>query len=160
MGKKLGILSMAIAVTALVGGVAIPAVAGSSSQAGQHGTFRVTATVTEVSQIDLGAPGPSLGDEIVFSGQLLQGGKQVGHQDAVCTTVSLQRHEAQCNATYLFGGGQITAQAVFILGSATPYEVAITGGTGNYQGAKGEINVRPATPPANPNGILTFHLAN
>jgi len=75
----------------------------------------------------------------------------------VCTTVSLQRQEAQCNATYSFGGGQITAQAVFILGSAAPYEVAITGGTGNYEGVKGEIHVLPATP-ANPNGILTFHL--
>ena len=101
--------------------------------------------------------GPSLGDEIVFSGKLLQGGQQVGHQGAVCTTVSLQRQEAQCNATYSFGGGQITAQAVFILNSAAPYDVAITGGTGNYEGAKGEIHVLPATA-TNPNGILTFHL--
>jgi Allene oxide cyclase barrel like domain len=157
MGKKLSVLGAAIAVAALVVGVAIPA-AGSSGQAGKNRTFRVTATVTEVSQIDLGAPGPSLGDEIVFSGELLQGGQQIGHQGAVCTTVSLQRQEDQCNATYSFGGGQITAQAVFILGSAAPYEVAITGGTGKYEGAKGEIHVLPATPPANPNGILTFHL--
>jgi hypothetical protein len=156
MGKRLGVLSAAIAVAALVAGVAIPA-AGSSGQAGQDRTFRVTATVTEISQIDLGAPGPSLGDEIVFSGPLLRGGNQVGHQGAVCTTVGLQRHEAQCIATYSFGGGQITAQALVILGSAAPYDVAITGGTGNYEGAEGEIHVRPATP-TNPNGILTFHL--
>jgi Allene oxide cyclase barrel like domain len=156
MRKKLVILSSAIAVAALVAGVAIPA-AGSSGQAGTDRTFRVTATVTEVSQIDLGAPGPSLGDEIVFSGQLLQGGHQVGHQGAVGTTVSLQRHEAQFTATYSFGGGQITAQALVILGSAAPYEVAITGGTGKYEGAKGQIHVLPATS-TNPNGILTFHL--
>ncbi|HEX6506836.1 MAG TPA: hypothetical protein VF221_04315 [Chloroflexota bacterium] len=156
MRNKLVVLSSAIAVAALVAGVAIPA-AGSSGQAGQHGAFRVTATVTEESQIDLGAPGPSLGDEIVFSGPLLQGGHQVGHQGAVGSTVSLQRHEAQFIATYSFGGGQITAQALVILGSAAPYDVAITGGTGKYQGAKGEIHVIPATP-TNPNGILTFHL--
>jgi len=158
MGKKLGVLITTIAVAALVVGVTIPAAAGSSGQAGNDRTFRVTATITEVSQIDLGAPGPSLGDEIVFSGQLLQGGQQIGHQGAVCTTVSLKLKEDQCNATYSFGGGQITAQAVFILGSAAPYDVAITGGTGKYEGAKGEIQVIPATPPANPNGILTFHL--
>jgi len=156
MGKKLGVLITALAVAALVVGVAIPA-AGSSGQVGTDRAFRVTATVTEVSQIDLGAPGPSLGDEIVFSGKLLQGGQQIGHQGAVCTTVSLQRQEAQRIATYSFGGGQITAQALFILGSAAPYEVAITGGTGKCGGAKGEIHVRPATP-TNPNGILTFQL--
>lgn len=156
MGKKLGVLGTAIAVAALVVGVAIPA-AGSSGQAGKDRPFRVTATVTEVSQMDLGATGPSLGDEIVFSGKLLRGGQEVGHQGAVCTTVSLQRQEAQCNATYSFGDGQITAQAVFILGSAAPYEVAITGGTAKYEGATGEIDVRPATQ-TNPNGMLTFHL--
>lgn len=156
MGKKLGVLGTVIAGAALVVGVAIPA-AGSSGQAGKDRTFTVTATVTEESQIDLGAPGPSLGDEIVFSGPLVQGGHQVGHQGAVGATVSLQRHEAQFIATYSLGGGQITAQAVVILGSAAPYEVAITGGTGKYEGAKGEIHVIPATP-TNPNGILTFHL--
>lgn len=156
MGKRLGVLSMAIAAAALVVGLAIPA-AGSSGHVGKHRAFRVTATITEVSQIDLGATGPSLGDEIVFSGKLLQGGHQIGHQGAACTTVSLQRQEAQCTATYSFRDGQITAQAVFILASPAPYEVAITGGTGRYEGAEGDVHVLPATP-ANPNGILTFHL--
>jgi len=158
VGKRLGVLSVVIAVAALVVGVAIPA-AGSSGHNGQERTFRVTATVSEGSQIDLGTPGPSLGDELVFSGPLLQGATQVGHQGAVCTTVSLARQEAQCIATYSFSGGQITAQAVIILGSAAPYEVAITGGTGTYEGAKGEIHVLPATP-TNPKGILTFHVEN
>jgi hypothetical protein len=35
--------------------------------------------------------------------------------------------------------------------------LAITGGTGSYQGAEGQIHTRPATA-TNPNGILTFHL--
>lgn len=156
MSKWFVVLSAAIAPAALVVGVAIPA-AGSSGHHGQDRTFRVTATLSEASQIDLGTKGPSLGDEIVFSGPLLQGGHQVGHQGAVCTTVSLARQEAQCIATYSFGGGQITAQTVIILGSTAPYETAITGGTGSYQGAEGQIHVRPATP-TNPKGILTFHL--
>lgn len=156
MGKKLAVLSTAIAVAALAVGVAIPA-AGSSGQGGNDRTFRVTATLTEATQIDLGAAGSSLGDEIVFSGPLMQGGQQIGHQGAVCTTVSLQRQEAQCTATYSFGGGQITAQSLIILNSPAPYEVAITGGTGKYEGATGQIHVLPATP-TNPNGMLTFHL--
>jgi hypothetical protein len=41
----------------------------------------------------------------------------VGHEGAVCTTVSLARQEAQCVATYSFGGAQITAQALITLRS-------------------------------------------
>ena len=156
MGKRLGVLSVMIAAAAVVVGVAIPA-AGSSGHHGQQRTFRVTATVSEGTQIDLGAKGPSLGDELVFSGPLLQGGHQIGHQSGVCTTVSMARQEAQCIATYSFRGGQITAQTVIVLNSPAPYLVAITGGTGSYQGAEGQIHVRPATA-TNPKGILTFQL--
>lgn len=155
MDKRLGILGSAIGVAALVG-VAIPATA-ASGDGGQQGTFRVTATVTESSYVDLGATGPSLGDEIVFTGPLSQGGQQTGHQGAVCTTVSLERQEAQCVATYSFRGGQITAQALVVLNSPDAYDVAITGGTGRYRDAKGEVHVLPATA-TNPNGTLTFHL--
>lgn len=158
MGKRLGIIGMAIGTAALVVGVAIPAAA-SPDHAGQHGTFNVTATVTEANQIDLGATGSSLGDEIVFTGKLLQGDHQVGHQGAVCTTVSAQAQEAQCVATYSFRGGQITAQSLIILGSPAAYDVAVTGGTGRYRSAAGEIHVLPATA-TNPNGTLTFHLEN
>src|SRR5690349_19341728 len=156
MGKRVFVLGTAVALAALTIGVALPA-SGSSRHPDRSHTFRVTATVTEVSQIDLGAKGSSLGDEIVFSGKLLRRGTEVGHQGATCTTVSMQRQEAQCDATYSLPGGQITAQAVFVLGSPAPYSVAVTGGTGRYRSAEGTLRVRPATE-TNPNGILTFHL--
>jgi hypothetical protein len=154
MGKRLGVLGAAIAVAALVVGVAIPA-AGSSGDDHQHQTIRVTAIVTELNLVAVSSKGPSLGDEIVFAEKLLQGANQVGHEGAVCTTVSLQRHEAQCVATYSFGGGQITAQALITLGSKAPYAGAITGGTGNYEGAAGEVHVSPVS---DTKGILTFDL--
>src|SRR5690242_12250169 len=93
MRKRLGVLGVSIAAAALTVGVALPA-AGSSRSAHSDQAFRVIATVTEVAQLDLGATGPSLGDEIVFTGKLLQGGRAIGHQGATCTTVSMQRHEA------------------------------------------------------------------
>lgn len=158
MSKRLGILSAAIAAAALVVGVAIPAAgsaAASSGNAATHRTIRVVAIVTELNLIPVGTKGPSLGDEIVFAEKLLQGGHQVGHEGAVCTTVSLVRHEAQCVATYSFRGGQITAQALIILGSSAPYNGAITGGTSTYQGAEGEVHVRSVSATK---GILTFHL--
>jgi hypothetical protein len=156
MRKRLGVLGICIAAAALTVGVALPA-AGSSTSTGSHQKFRVTATLTEAAQLDLGTTGPSLGDEIVFTGKLLRGGHQIGHQGGTCTTVSVLRQEAQCVATYSLDAGRITAQTLIVLGSPARYQAAITGGTGSYAGAEGVIHVRPATA-TNPNGTLTFDL--
>jgi hypothetical protein len=56
------------------------------------------------------------------------------------------RSEAQCIATYSFCGGQITGQALR-LGDPAPYAGAITGGSGKYQGAEGEVGVQPVSGP-------------
>lgn len=154
MGKRIGVLGAIIAVAALVVSVVTPAW-GSSGNNPQHQAIRVTAIVTELNLVAVSSKGPSLGDEIVFSEKLLQGGHQVGHQGGVCTTVSLQRQEAQCVATYSFGGGQITAQGLITLGSLAPYVAPITGGSGEYEGAAGEVHV---TGVSNTEGILTFDL--
>ena len=154
MGKRLGALGAVIAVLALAVGIALPA-AGSTGNAAQDQTIRVTAVTTEQKLLDLGGPGFALGNEIVFSQKLLQGANQVGHDGSVCTEVSVARQEAQCIATYSFPGGQITAQALVIFGSTAPYDGSITGGTGKYEGAKGELHVQNVSPTE---GILTFHL--
>jgi hypothetical protein len=65
------------------------------------------------------------------------------------------RSEAQCIATYSLRGGQITGWALINLSSLAPYAVAITGGSGKYQGAEGEVRVQPVS---DTRGILTFHL--
>jgi hypothetical protein len=154
MGRRLCVLGAAISLAALAVGVVGPAL-GSSGDDDKHRTFRVTAVITELSFVDVGDQGASLGDEIVFSNKLLKGGKEVGHEGAVCTTVSLERQEAQCIATFSFQGGQITAQALVRLGDPAPYAVAITGGTGKYEGAEGEIRVRPVSETS---GIHIFRL--
>jgi hypothetical protein len=72
----------------------------SSGHADKQKTIRVTAVFTEFDpNIDVGAPGFSLGDEVVFPGDLLQDGRQVGRVGVVCTFVSTanaDRVEAQC----------------------------------------------------------------
>jgi hypothetical protein len=154
MGKRLGALGAVIAVVALAVGLVLPA-AGSTGNAAQDQTIRVTVVTTEQKLLDLGGPGFALGNEIVLSQNLLQGANQVGHDGSVCTEVSVARQEAQCIATYSFPGGQITAQALVNFGSTAPYDGSITGGTGKYEGAKGELHVQNVSPTQ---GILTFHL--
>ena len=164
MGKRLGILGAVIAVVALVVGAVSPAL-GSSSQgaastaSGQ--TIRVVAVFTEFdANIDLGAPGFSLGDEVVFSGNLLRHGEQVGRVGVVCTFVSTQnpdRVEAQCPGTATLPGGQIAVQGV-IVNRALNFTLPITGGSGRYDRARGQLVSRDISTPTQPQVELTFQL--
>jgi hypothetical protein len=169
MGKKrLGIAAAVIAVMALVVGAVGPAL-GSSSQgaassssghADKRQTIRVLAVFTEFAEIDAGAPGFSLGDEVVFSGNLLRNGKQVGRYGVVCTFVSTAnaaRVEAQCPTTAILPGGQITTQAT-IVNRSLNVTLPITGGSGRFQGAGGQLVQRDVSTPTQPQVELTFHL--
>ena len=142
--KRLVALSVTAAAAALAVGVVTPADGSPAGATDQH-TIRVDSVITESAFLDLGASGPSLGDQIAFSNKLLTGQRQVGHEGAVCTTVSLERSEAECMATFSFPNGQITAQGLVILGSMAPYAVPITGGSGAYRGAEGELRVTPVS---------------
>jgi hypothetical protein len=169
MWKRLGLLGSVIAVMALVVGSVSPA-SGSSSQeaasaisgdAGKQQAIRVLAVFTEFdANIDVGAPGFSLGDEVVFSGNLLQKGKQVGRVGVVCTFVSTanaNRVEAQCPTTSILPGGQITTQGT-IVNRSLNFTLPITGGSGRYQGAGGQVVSRDVSTPTQPQVELTFQL--
>jgi hypothetical protein len=114
----------------------------------------VVSVLEEEAFVDLGDEGESLGDQFLFTSKLLKGGDEVGHDAVVCTIVSLERKEAQCVATAWFSDGQITAQ-VLVAFTEDPPAVPITGGSGEYKGAEGEIHIRPVTETKE---ILTFRL--
>jgi hypothetical protein len=86
--------------------------------------------------------------------KFLQGGKEVAHGGVVCTVTSLERNELQCVATAWFRGGQITGQALVGLEGGA-FVVPITGGSGKYEGAEGELHVPSVSETKE---ILTFHL--
>ena len=151
MGKRSVVLGAAVALVALTVGAMGPAWGAARDKARQR-TFTLEALTTEQA-----FEGTAPGDQIVFTTQLLKGDTEVGHQGGVCTVTSAARAEAQCIATYALRGGQITGQALIRLGDPAPYAVAITGGSGRYEGVEGEIRVDPASE-TQPRGVLTFHL--
>jgi hypothetical protein len=53
-------------------------------------TLRVIGHETATAQLDLGPPGPGLGDEVVFSGELLRPGghREIGHFEGTLTAVT------------------------------------------------------------------------
>jgi Allene oxide cyclase barrel like domain len=89
---------------------------------------------------DLGQPGPSAADVIVFNDQLLTDGKHVGHEVGSCVLVDASGLANCTGVVTLDGVGTIT----FAFENAPPPEkvLAITGGTGTYRSARGEGTFR------------------
>jgi hypothetical protein len=89
--------------------------------------------------LDLGAPGITEGDQVLFKDTLLDGkGRVVGHDGGFCviTKVEGATVEDQCLATYVLPGGQVTTQGLDSPAPRKPF--AITGGTGRYAQARGD----------------------
>jgi hypothetical protein len=122
----------------------------------RHRTIRVVSVNTEEAFVDVGEANFSLGDEFVFTSKLMRHGKQVGHTGVVCTITSVTNEESQCVGTAQFRAGQITIQGL-MAGEPTSFKFPITGGSGAYQGAEGELQVRELS---DTRELLTFHLTN
>jgi len=138
-----------IAVGVLVVGAA-PAAAGGK---GERNKLRLAGTITQFQFLDLGTPGPSLGDEIVFSEVLRNDGREVGTAGRVCTaTEAVPPYSTltyQCISTLSLRRGKITIQGLVELQGINdpgPFTSAITGGTGAYRGASGEARIRRPSP--------------
>ena len=142
MRIKLIVTSLALGGLLLAPGVA------TAHGGGKH-TLRVVGTELQSEFLDLGTTGPSLGDELIFSESLAVNGRDVGMSGVVCTvTHAMAPYDVltyQCVGTLSLRRGQITGQGLLEVQGEDdpgPWAVAITGGTGAYRGASGEIRVR------------------
>jgi Allene oxide cyclase barrel like domain len=137
--------ALLIAVSAMLAFGSTVATAG-----GKHkNTLRLVATENQSDFLDLGAPGPSLGDELVISERLSHHGREVGESGIVCVvTEATPPYDVltlHCVATLSLRRGQITLQGLIEVqgeGDSGPFTVAITGGTGAFFGAGGEARIR------------------
>jgi allene oxide cyclase-like protein len=86
--------------------------------------------------------GHGAGDQFVFKGDLTDdGGVSAGHSLGQCVMVA--DDAVQCTATLALEHGNIAVSGGAIEdGSAGGFTVAIVGGTGDYRGASGEIEVK------------------
>jgi hypothetical protein len=135
-------------------------IASSSSQASHGGkTLTLTGKTVAAEQVDAGAPGPSLGDRQILTEDVYRNGKRIGTSDIECTIVRVQmpKFAVQCLNTTSLPGGQITAQGVVTSDQLekTPFQQAVTGGTGSYEGVTGQLTVDEA---GDKPAVLTFEL--
>ncbi len=119
---------------------------------GKRDNLRLVATLSQEEFVDVGAPGASLGDQLVFSETLRSRGREAGTSGVVCTVTAVVAYETttfQCIGTLDLKRGQITLQGLIEAQGEDdpgPWRVAITGGTGAYRGASGEALVGDLSP--------------
>ncbi|WP_280402116.1 allene oxide cyclase barrel-like domain-containing protein [Nocardia carnea] len=95
---------------------------------------------TQYEALDLGPAGPSLGDMDVYSGNAIQEGRRVGQGGGSCQTLHIDGDHVlmQCLITMELERGSVTMQSTWTRG-ASPLDMAITGGTGEYRNARGTV---------------------
>lgn len=120
-------------------------------------TIRLVGHETANAQLDLGAPGPSLGDETVFSGALLRPGghREIGHFEGTLTAVTPDANSRFLAFVVLtLPEGQIAVQGELNFATQTKFVHAITGGTGAYKDARGEFHFHDTAKP----GVIAITL--
>lgn len=143
--RRIAVL-VAVIVVGLVGGVYSMASASTTSEGSDnHAVIHLTEKGVQFKELDLGGPVLSLGDEFVFSSNLLDDASHVvGRDGGFCTIVRVDASngDAHCTATLILGHDQLTAQGIVALSIFTQggrFTNAITGGTGRFRHAHGEL---------------------
>jgi allene oxide cyclase len=113
----------------------------SDSKQGHSRVIKVYERATNLTPIDLGATGDSQGDMLVFDNKVFDAATHVaiGSARGQCyRTVVGQAYE--CSWTNTLPGGSIMVSGPFF--DAAESTLAITGGTGAYRNARGEMQFR------------------
>lgn len=137
--KRIGIVTAALllGVTVILAGPRSHSAAASSS--GEQ-TIQLTLVKGFFHPVDQRPRGLSPGDMQIFGGRLVSDGQTRGRVQAYCVVVSSSNQE--CSFTYALDGGQIAAVVGYGRGLSANKSSTdpIVGGTGVYEGARGEIS--------------------
>jgi hypothetical protein len=142
---------LAIAALALAGTAYAASPDSNAKSPDWHGHERTIRLVeaTAVPQpafVDVGKPGPSVGDIVVITDDLNRpDGTKAGRMRQSCSLVELGTNPLtstyECAASFALDEGTIVAAGPFV--PATPEQKqAVTGGTGAFKTAQGEVSVR------------------
>ena len=143
-----------LASVVLIQGSVASADPAAGSGAGGERTVRFDVQFSPFQLTDLGAPGPSAGDEIVFHDTLSQHGKRVGDEVGSCVVVDAAGL-SNCTGVVRLGPDTIS----FALVNAPPPRkvLAVTGGSGAYRTVRGDGVLLENGDAAN-TGTLTLRL--
>ena len=135
---------IAVCVTTAVALVGVSVATPSGKQSKTTKTFEFLFKFSDAHvRVDLGAGGLTTGDTDTFTGpvQNTAGTSRVGFAQGHCVMTLPNRPLAQCTSSFFFDHGQIATQGPNYYNR--PFNHAITGGTGVFREAKGEMRVAP-----------------
>lgn len=142
-------LTLTLAAAAVAAsGLGIAATSAGASTSPASAVLHLVEHRVQESQIDLGKTGPSTGDELLLSGTLTgPGGKPAGDDSGLCTVTVFdqQRQFAICTVALRLAGGQLLVAGQESL-SGTDQSFAVTGGTGAFRHARGQLVVHQINP--------------
>jgi hypothetical protein len=99
---------------------------------------------------------PAVGDEVILAQPVFSAAhpnQLAGH--GFVTVILVGSNSSQIHATLVLGQGQVDAAGV--QGSSNTFQLAVTGGTGRYQNARGQADVKLLPGPGN-KALITLHL--
>jgi hypothetical protein len=114
-------------------------------------TLTIVLKNSTVHALDLAPKGPSQGDMRIITGPLFAPGgtRPIGRTDLFCTVTdpgnmpTSKLQQTECLETFTLPGGTITAHGLHartaLSAHALPFADAVTGGTGSYLGARGDL---------------------
>jgi hypothetical protein len=145
------ILGLAAFVTLTVGGTSV------SYALNGPGVIRITERQVQDGRVDIGRPGPSIGDVEVMRMLLFNKGitpKPIGHGELVCTYTGDK--SKNCSGVYFLPKGKIIVSGPLLFRQF--FELAVLGGTGLYSNVRGTLTVTSLTGGRKVNDVLLFRL--
>ena len=136
-------------IAAATAALALAAAAPAYAKTAHHKTARASGTtvhVIEHANTDFEAPGAGgkdvKGNILTFNNPVFDTAnkKQVGHDEGFCTRLQVKLGIWECLWTTFLKGGQITVQGPYY--DTHNSELSITGGTGAYEGARGQMDLK------------------
>ena len=148
-GVRAGLALATLTGTVATAGAVAAADAPVGHDAASRGHQQVIELVAEEADdevLDLGTPGFGLGDQLVIADLLTREGKKVGTSDGTCQITRFEppKLTVNCVTTLALPGGQVAVQgSLDVGGGADHFIAAVTGGTGTYRSAHGEMVIAP-----------------
>jgi hypothetical protein len=136
-----GAAAAAAAAAVIAAGSGIAVASASGSQITTATTIRLLARGGSSTFVNVRhQPKPAVGDEVILSQPIFSAAhpaQRVGHGWVTVTLVGGQA--TQDHATLALSGGQVDAAGIQ---ASNPFQLAVTGGTGRFQNARGQATVR------------------
>jgi len=126
-------LAVSLPVTASVPGQGTP------SGVHKSETLRLILRDGPETEVDVNKDGIGPGDYAVKTGSVYMGAKKLGRLTQSCTALTVTPVPSlRCSMDLVLSRGQVTLQGSFTLSDRAP-QLAVTGGTGKYEGVQGQL---------------------